>query len=138
MINTELFYQQHDELIEMATAISAECDSDANVVEKADDIRRSINRMMGKLGVHLAIEDDYLYPRLKSHPDPLVRETTARFEREMFGLKPAFRTFKEKWTSDEIRLDPHGFRSEITGLFAALGHRVECENIQLYPYLGDL
>jgi iron-sulfur cluster repair protein YtfE (RIC family) len=138
MLNAEVFYQQHAELIALAGQISDACGDDRAVAANADSIRRSLGRLMGKLGVHLAIEDDYLYPRLKDHANAVVRNTAIRFEAEMSGLKPAFLAFKEKWTSESIAGDPALFRSELGALFAALGHRVERENSLLYPYLGEL
>jgi len=138
MLNADVFYQQHAELIALAEQISAACGDDATVVADSDTIRRSLSRLMGKLGVHLAIEDDYLYPRLKGHGNAVVRNTAIRFEAEMSGLKPAFQSFKEKWSSEAISQDPRTFRAELSVLFAALGHRVERENSLLYPYLGEL
>ncbi len=138
MLNSDVFYQQHAELLEAASAIQRECDSAESVALNAEPIRQSLNRLMGKLGVHLAVEDNYLYPRLKSHPKSIVRDTATRFEAEMSGLKPAFQAFKDRWTSDAIRQAPQAFCDELTALFAALGHRVERENTLLYPYLGDL
>lgn len=138
MLNADVFYQQHAELIALAEQISQACGDDQAVAANAEVIRRSLSRLMGKLGVHLAIEDDYLYPRLKDHANAVVRNTAIRFEAEMSGLKPAFQAFKEKWTSEAISLDPGLFRTELGALFAALGHRVERENSLLYPYLGEL
>ncbi|MFY7960671.1 MAG: hemerythrin domain-containing protein [Elsteraceae bacterium] len=138
MLNADVFYQQHAELIALAEEITAACGDDRTIARDADPIRRSLSRLMGKLGVHLAIEDDYLYPRLKDHANAVVRNTAIRFEAEMSGLKPAFQAFKEKWTSDAIGRDPAAFRAELGVLFAALGHRVERENSLLYPYLGEL
>jgi hypothetical protein len=138
MLNAEVFYNQHAELIQLAEEISGSCEDDRTVAANADSIRRSLSRLMGKLGVHLAIEDDYLYPRLKDHANAVVRNTAIRFEAEMSGLKPAFQAFKEKWTSEAIGLEPASFRKELSTLFSALGHRVERENSLLYPYLGEL
>jgi hypothetical protein len=89
-------------------------------------------------GVHLAIEDDYLYPRLKDHANAVARNTAIRFKAEMPGLKPAFQAFKEKCSSEVIGQDPTLLRAALGSLFVALGHRVERENSLLHPYLGEV
>jgi Hemerythrin HHE cation binding domain len=91
---------------------------------------------LGKLSIHLAMEDQSLYPRLIQHANESIRETAKRFAREMRGVKPAVGSFGRKWTEAELRTNPTAFCDEAKKLFVVLANRIKRENTQLYTRYG--
>jgi hypothetical protein len=94
--------------------------------------RSALNTLSGKLTVHLSMEDQGLYPRLKSHEDLRIRDLAARFDAEMSGLKDAFSAFNGRWTRQEIAANPEEFRRAFAKISSALGERIRRENTELY------
>lgn len=66
-----------------------------------------------------------------------VRETGAKFAREMNGVKPTVEAFSKKWSEAEIAKNAASFCAETKKLFAALGDRIKRENAELYPLLEE-
>ena len=133
MSKTAKFRTQHDELLGLATEIS----SHLNVNELSHDasnIRKLLSMLIGKLGVHLSMEDKGLYPRLLDHPDNKVKETAQRFMDEMGGIGEVLENYKTKWsTSSKIQQSADVFVEETKVLFSALAQRIDAENDELYP-----
>ena len=132
MAATDSFRKQHAEMAEVVKRIEALLDPQ-KAAASANEVRGLLSTMMGKLTLHLAMEDNVLYPRLQNHQDSKVRETATRFMNEMAGMKPTVDAFGRKWTESEIRNNAAGFCAETKKLFAVLADRMKRENTQLYP-----
>jgi hemerythrin-like domain-containing protein len=135
MSATANFRKQHAEILEIAK------DIDANLPRlpgAANDVRAQLNSLAAKVNVHLAIEDEALYPRLRAHPDARVQGTANKFTDEMAGIKDAFQKYLKAWTEGAIRSNAAGFVAETKSLFGALGQRIQRENTELYPLLDKL
>ncbi len=137
MAATDSFRKQHADIVDIVKQIEG-----ALVPQKLStdpsSVRPLLTTLMGKLSMHLAMEDNALYPRLKDHPKPEVRDMAAKFITEMSGIKPVVETYGRKWTDDAIRKDAAGFCSETRSLFTALGGRIQRENSQLYALVDRL
>jgi len=72
MSKTKTFRDQHEELIKIATQISSRLNADA-LSKDANEVRSLLSKLLGKLNVHLAMEDRNLYPNLLKHPNEKVR-----------------------------------------------------------------
>jgi hemerythrin-like domain-containing protein len=96
-------------------------------------VRALLSSLAGKLGVHLAMEDKALYPRLAEDGAPPDAALAAAFMQEMGGLGAAFAAYNRNWPAPAIAADPAGFARETRAVFAALARRIERENRQLYP-----
>jgi iron-sulfur cluster repair protein YtfE (RIC family) len=132
MAATDRFRAQHAVLVEVVRRIEPLLDAEKLSVS-AVEVRRLLSVLMGKLTLHLAMEDNVLYPRLAHHQDAKVREVATRFIGEMSGIKPAIESFSNKWTKNEIQTNAALFCAEAKKIFAALGDRIRRENTELYP-----
>lgn len=136
MAATDMFRKQHAELVDIVRSIEPLLDP-AKLAAVADEARSLLSKLLGKLSLHLAMEDQSLYPRLEKHADAKVRDTAKKFAAEMNGVKPAVDAFANKWTTQELRANPAGFCEEAKKLFAVLAERIRRENTQLYPLVDQ-
>jgi hemerythrin-like domain-containing protein len=134
-----LYLKAHDEIAQDMGKISNLLNSPDQIAKQAEQIRALLTSMTGKLKVHLAMEDDVLYPKLSQHQNADVRAIAKRFSDEMGGLKKAFTDYVTKWPgSMAIQKDPAAFMNETKGVLNALAERVKKENTELFPMVDKL
>ena len=132
MSSTNVLRKQHEEILRSANKILRLVGED-NLVADATQVRTLLANLAGQVGVHLAIEDNAIYPKLLEHPDVVVRQMARTFMDEMGGIREAFAAYTRRWpTSLSIQNSPLDFIEETQALFAALATRIERENNQLY------
>jgi iron-sulfur cluster repair protein YtfE (RIC family) len=132
---TENFIRQHHEILGMAGEISGLLKADLTL-EDAAKIRNLLSNLAGKVSIHLAMEDNGLYPRLKESKDPAVQKTTLEFIREMGDIMEKFKAYSDRWPIPRsIHESPVRFIGETKLIFDALQNRIERENTILYPLL---
>lgn len=114
-------------------------DIQARSVQIADrpaavEITLMMARLTGILRIHLALEDEILYPALRNASDAEVARTAERYWQEMGGLADAFFDFVDRWKRADVLLaDADRFRAESAHVFAALAERIEREHAEIYP-----
>ncbi len=129
---TESFRQHHAEVRDLAGRIDAQLDL-VRITADAGPTATLLRALFGKFGVHLAIEDSTLYPRMIDHADPRLRQTAARFQREMGGLKEQFDGFRSRWPGPTaISHDPKAFIDEARAILTVLRRRISREDAELY------
>ncbi len=134
----ENFRRQHKEILQVATEISSLLKPD-QIAKDAGVIRSLLSTLVGKLNVHLSMEDDALYPRLLAHKDANVNSIAKRFIDEMGGFNKVFREYTKKWPSPTaIQNAPVEFNKETKGIFDALFKRIEKEDNELFPLVNKL
>ena len=132
MSKTENFRRQHHEIRQVVRQLSAFLDR-AELVRDADQVRLLLSELAGKLGVHLAMEDHALYPRLIHHEDAAVAALAAMYAEEMGGIKSAFMGYAHKWRAAKaIEAAPQEFIDETRGIVEALTERMTKEDAELY------
>ncbi len=132
MARTDNFRKQHDDLLAQATEI-LNLTNRSEINENVDTLRRLIARLAGKLKLHLAIEDDSLYPELYKQPDKELQDTAMRFNKEMGGINTEFQSYLDNWPiSMAITNDPDNFIKETKSIFGVLAERINKENTVLY------
>jgi hemerythrin-like domain-containing protein len=126
---------QHTELLKIAGEISVQLN--ANELSKdASAMRALLSLLIGRLGIHLAMEDKSLYPELMKHADERVRETANRFVAEMGGIADVLEDYKRKYPgAGAIERSPEDFVKDTKMIFEALATRIDKENNELYPIL---
>ncbi len=135
---TKRFRDQHDDLLMMASEISLHLKAEY-LSRDANEARLLLSKLLGKLSIHLAMEDKALYPQMLEHSDDRVRSMARKFMDEMGGLGEAVNAYKAKWPSAlPIQDDPDEFISQTKGIFDALANRIERENNELYEMVDDL
>ncbi len=138
MSKTKNFRDQHDDLLKIATEIAGHLNVN-ELSNDASEVRRLLSKLLGKLNVHLSMEDKSLYPKLLDHPDERVKVMAKRFMDEMGGIGKVVTAYREKWPSPlHIQKDPSTFIRETKGIFDALGKRIEKENNELYKTVDEL
>lgn len=126
------FRRQHAEIVEVVKQIEAYL-APGKLPAGAPEARKLLSTLVGKVGIHLSMEDQVLYPRLKAHADKDLRETAERFDAEMSQIKAAFLAYNGKWQEQAIKADAAGFAAATKSIFAALANRIQRENTVLYP-----
>ncbi len=136
-MRTDNFRRQHTDLL----AVAGELGKHLNVTELSADPKPAaalLSKLSGKLQVHLAMEDDTLYPHLLEHSDSQVRSTAQRFISEMKGIASAYQAYASRWGAPKkIQADPAGFIKETQGIFQALTQRIDKENNDLYDLVDS-
>lgn len=96
-------------------------------------------RLTGRLAVHLAAEDDHIYPILRRHPDPHVRSVAERFSRELGGLAAAMEDYKAEWRVVWGLAElPAPFVRRTRLVLAALEERIRREEEELYALFAEV
>jgi len=138
MAKTDNLRLQHATMAEIVNRISTQLKADV-VAANAEDIRKNISTLAGKLSVHLAMEDQVLYPKLLKHENPNVAAVARRYIAELGGIKEAFQQYNQKWlTPASIQAKPQEFIEDTASLFRLLNKRIEQENNELYELVDSL
>ncbi len=107
--------------------------------DDAFPIAAHLARLLGILRVHLAREDDQLYPMMIASGDLRAAVVASRYQSDMGSLAWDLETFMLRWSSSAcIATGFAAFRPQWVALFAALSARIECENTFLYPMADAL
>ncbi len=137
MAATQRFRAQHDDLLKMAGEIAGKLNA-TQLAENANDVRMLLSKLLGKLNVHLSVEDKSLYPKLLNHSDPGIKTMAKRFIDEMGAIGQTVGNYNDKWkTASAIQEDPTSFIRETNTIFAALKKRIDKENNVLYKKVDD-
>lgn len=129
---TVKFREQHNELLAMANELDALLD-EACLSKSGTAARTCLNRLIGKLTLHLTIEDNVLYPELKCSKDPTISALLKRSAAEMTKITQAVSVFNDKWrTPSSIQSKPKEFVAESRQVIQLLSKRIKWENQELY------
>jgi hemerythrin-like domain-containing protein len=138
MRKTETLYRQHQEIMAVAQQLSGKL-KPAAVQADAAGVRSLLSEMIGKLKLHLAMEDKSLYPALLEAKDAKVVATCRKFMSEMGGIADVVKKYGETYSSPQaLASNPDDFIRDTKGLLAALSERVRREESDLYPMAEKL
>lgn len=127
------YTEKHKEIMDDATAILKLLEPGPGVKD-ADEVRKLLSFLAGKLKVHLAAEDRFLYPMLLESNDAAVRKTAEAFVKEMGGIYGSFSDFLNRWPSGAaIREKDDIFSAEMKKMIQSLAERIHREDSELYP-----
>lgn len=133
MSRTSNFRRQHDQLETMAADLLSETRRFADG-DNSYAISMKLAHLMGHLKVHLAQEDNALYPSMMACEDERTARTAKRFADEMGGLAREVDALLERFPcSRAIAADYTVFRHEAHRLVGRLAERIKRENETLYP-----
>ena len=101
--------------------------------------RQSLVTLGAKLNIHLAFEDQALYPPLLGNLNPAIQTKTRAYMSEMGGLKENLGNHLKRWLSiQRVKQEPQTFRKETLELTQALERRLQAEDQDFYPMLERL
>ncbi|OAN60914.1 hemerythrin domain-containing protein [Magnetospirillum moscoviense] len=132
MPKTDTYRKHHDDLRAIAARLETHLDA-AAIADNPAAVATVVRELFGKFSVHLAIEDNTLYPSCLAHADLKVRDTARRFQAEMGDLGQDFDTYKKAWPGPlAIARDPVGFVTASRDMLTRLKARVAREEAEFY------
>ncbi len=127
--------RQHEE-IRASIAYILDIINKEQVEEKAMDIAKELNKLAGKLKIHLISENDFLYPDLLNSSNMKLKELAETYMNEMVGIGDSFMAYKDNYnTKTKILADVDSFVKETKETFQLLEARLNKEDKELYPLL---
>ena len=97
-------------------------------------IARNIVAMSGTIKLHLAVEDQALYPALQRGGDPLLARMGRQYQSEMGPIATAYDAFARRWNTEaSLRADPEGFRADANRVLRQVHERMLREDREFYP-----
>ncbi len=137
MSRLDNFKRQHREIGELVNDIITMLSQDL-LVQDPTKVRTLLSTLSGKLMMHLAMEDQFLYPSLMENSNNQIKTTAARFSTEMGDLVKVFKDYSDKWLNPStIKANPEAFIKESHDIFLALRRRIEREDRELYPLVDQ-
>lgn len=137
MRKTDPYRKHHHEIRELAARIQAMLDERAIGADPAA-VAAVVRELFGKFSVHLALEDNSLYPRYTIHPNLALADTARRFQNEMGGLGERFDAYKRAWPGPlAIAKDVAAFVRDSRTMLELLSARVAREESQLYDLIDS-
>ena len=130
MAKTDVYRRQHGEILGMVDALTGMLNETSLDASKA---RTSLSNVVGKARVHLAMEDQSLYPDAFSREQ--TRVMAQSYQREMGDLAASLIDFSRRWTLAAMESEPASFCQEATQIFKALRERIQREETELYPLI---
>jgi hypothetical protein len=135
---TENLRRQHQELAALAREIGRLLQP-GKLASDGGPVRHLLALLAGTLRVHVAMEDESLYPRLLAHRDPGVRDKARRFLDEMGGIRIEFSEYLRAWPGPSaIQARPEEFVAATRRMFALLYERMQRENEELHPLADEI
>lgn len=138
MIFTANLRKQHEETIRIINEISNYLTT-ASVAENSQQIRALLSTLIGKVNVHRAAEDNYLYPKLLKHESKELRSLAEKYYKGFINTKDALSNYSSKWASStKIKDNPKEFIEDTKGTFNRIIDRIEKENNELFALADKL
>lgn len=130
---TARFRLQHTEIETLLQSVEHALQN-PHWMETPQALRQSVTQLSAKLRIHLALEDDALYPRLASHSDAALRALAQQYQQEMSGIRQTYEDFLGEWLhSGRFSREAPAFTAAVATLFKDLRARFHREDAQLYP-----
>ena len=129
----ETLLKQHQDILGILSAMSGDL-SKNNSASRSENLYQWVSKLSSILEEHLLLEDDFMYPVLRKHPDDRIRNIANTFFSELGDLKSAFTDYAGKWKSaNDIASSPEAFASETKVIAGALRSRIRREEEELFP-----
>jgi hypothetical protein len=122
--------RQHTEILGLASEINTALLENPPPIEH---IGKLLPALAGRISMHLAMEDNALYPKLLDSPEAKIRNTAGEFITRMGDFKKIFGDYHQRWNSNlKVKDSFNKFRRETQMILAALTQRISREDEELY------
>lgn len=136
-MNIDKFKQQHVEI--MACIADLRKFSRADIRGNAADIAKRIVSMSSTIKLHLAVEDQVLYPALRKEKDSVLAVLGNKFQDEMQAIASAYIGFASRWNhAAKVSDSPEEFRADANKVLRIVHDRMQKENTVFYPAIEAL
>ena len=111
----------------------------AGVAPNAPAIAAGIVGMSAVIKLHLAVEDQALYPALQRGSNAELARMGQQYQRDMGPIAQAYEAFARRWNRPEsVRRDEQGFRDDANQVLRMVHERMQRENHDFYPRIEAL
>jgi iron-sulfur cluster repair protein YtfE (RIC family) len=136
-MNIDKFKHQHVDILEGIAALRRA--TQAGIAGNATEIARLIVSMSSIIKLHLAVEDQVLYPALRNGGNATLAKMGKKFQDEMGAIATAYMGFAGRWNhAAKLTSDPEGFRADANTVLKILHERMRKENTVFYPAIEAL
>lgn len=128
--------EQHQTILYLLTSLEKETlkIKETQKFNNIPELKKILSTLSSTLKKHLLLEDDFMYPVLREHPNKEIRELAEKFSKEMGRLKQAFSAYINKWKPlENIKSSPSAFISDTQTIILALRTRIAKEEKILFP-----
>ena len=131
-MNIDKFKHQHADIMSNISALRRL--AQAGVAQNAADIARLIVSMSSTIKLHLAVEDQALYPALQRGDNPELARMGQKYQTDMGPIAQAYEAFARRWNrADSVLHDEQGFRDDANRVLRMVHERMQRENRDFYP-----
>lgn len=131
-MNIDKFKHQHEDILADITALRQLVHG--GIESNAERIAARIIAMSGNIKLHLAVEDNVLYPALADCGDATLARMSNLYQREMNGIVAGYMAFATTWNSAaHLLAAPEKFRAEANGVLRRVYERIKKEDLEFYP-----
>lgn len=136
-MNIDKFKHQHVSILGSIAALRSL--AHAGVAHNAAEIARLIVAMSSTIKLHLAVEDQALYPALQRGDNPELARMGQEYQRDMGPIAQAYEAFARRWNlAESLRRDEQGFRDDANRVLRLVHERMQRENHEFYPRIEAL
>jgi iron-sulfur cluster repair protein YtfE (RIC family) len=136
-MNIDKFKHQHVDILGSIAALRSL--AHAGVAHNAAEIARLIVDMSSTIKLHLAVEDQALYPALQRGSNAELASMGLQYQQEMGAIARAYEAFSRRWNRPEsVRRDAQGFRNDANQVLRMVHERMQRENRDFYPRIEAL
>lgn len=136
-MNIDKFKHQHVEILGCIAHLRklAKVDIRGN----AAHIAQGIVSMSSTIKLHLAVEDQVLYPALRNGNHPELAALGQQFQGEMGAIASAYMGFASRWNhAAMVAENPEAFRADANKVLKIVHDRMHKENTVFYPAIEAL
>ena len=131
-MNIDKFKHQHTDILRRIAALRGL--AHAGVERNAVAIAEGLIAMSAVIKLHLAVEDQALYPALRRGDDEELARLGQCFQSDMGPIAAAFDAFAHRWnTAQRLRADGQGFRADANDVLRRVYERMQREDREFYP-----
>ena len=136
-MNIDKFKHQHVDILESIDTLRNL--AKAGAANNATEIARLIVAMSSTIKLHLAVEDQALYPALQRGTDVDLARMGQRYQQEMGSIARAYEGFSRRWNRPEsVRRAERDFRDDANRVLRMVHERMQRENREFYPRIEAL
>lgn len=131
-MNIEKLKHQHVDILGNISALRLLVQ--AGVAQNAAHIAGLIVSMSSTIKLHLAIEDQALYPALQRGANPELARLGHQYQKDMGPIAQAYDAFTRRWNRPEsVRHNEQDFRDDANRVLRMVFERMQRENLDFYP-----
>ena len=131
-MNIDKFKHQHADIMSNISALRRL--AQAGVAQNAADIARLIVSMSSTIKLHLAVEDQALYPALQRGDNPELARLGQPYQTDMGPIAQAYEAFARRGNrADSVLYDEQAFRDDANRVLRMVHERMQRENRDFYP-----